>query len=221
MSSTYTKTYPALPFQEREILRYAGYRNTPDDAMTELLHSCEAMVQGSLTYRVCWQTLPVRCDQDGVLLGTLSLPSQQLSKHLTPCTTAVVFAATIGVAIDRLVSRYSHISPSKALVLQALGAAQIEALCDAFCADIEAETGLFGVPRFSPGYGDLAIQTQRDIFALLGCEKRIGLTLNDSLLMSPTKSVTAICGLTELPTVHAGHKCAACPHSTCAYRAQT
>lgn len=219
MSTTFVKTYPPLPFWEREILRYAGCHGaSPDPAVIELMHSCEAMVQGTLTYRVCWQTLPVSCTAEGVQLGTLSLPSRQLSKLLTPCTTAVVFAATIGIAIDRLVSRYSHISPAKALVLQALGAAQIEALCDRFCTDLEAETGLSGVPRFSPGYGDLAIETQRDIFALLGCEKRIGLTLNDSLLMSPTKSVTAIFGLTEDCTHHDTPRCATCPKKDCAYR---
>ena len=48
--------------------------------------------------------------------------------------------------------------------------------------------------RFSPGYGDFDIVYQKDIFAILDCPKRIGLTLNSSLMMSPSKSVTAIIG---------------------------
>lgn len=214
---TNSKNYPALPFCEKEILRYAGCC-APDATVVELLKSCEAMVQGTLTYRVCWQVLPVQCTDDGVMLDTLMLPSKQLAHLLTPCSTAVVFAGTIGVGIDRLVSRYSHISPAKALMLQALGAAQIEALCDVFCADIERETGLCGVPRFSPGYGDLALDTQKEIFAQLGCEKRIGLTLNDSLLMSPTKSVTAIMGLTDVVQQKISEKCTRCTMVECAYR---
>ena len=49
-------------------------------------------------------------------------------------------------------------------------------------------------PRFSPGYGDFPLTAQRDIFAILDCPKRIGLSLNQSLLLSPTKSVTAVIG---------------------------
>ena len=44
-------------------------------------------------------------------------------------------------------------------------------------------------------YGDLPLEAQRDVFALLNPEKRIGVTLNDGLLMSPSKSVTAIAGI--------------------------
>ena len=39
--------------------------------------------------------------------------------------------------------------------------------------------------------------TQKDIFKILDCSKKIGLTLTDSLLMSPTKSVTAIVGIKD------------------------
>ena len=51
--------------------------------------------------------------------------------------------------------------------------------------------------RFSAGYGDVPLELQRDIFALLDCPRRIGLTLNESLLMSPSKSVTAIVGISR------------------------
>ena len=52
-------------------------------------------------------------------------------------------------------------------------------------------------PRFSPGYGDFPLEFQKDIFNLLSPNKRIGLTLNNSLLMSPTKSVTAVVGIVD------------------------
>ena len=50
-------------------------------------------------------------------------------------------------------------------------------------------------PRFSAGYGDFPLSAQKEIFGMLDCARQIGLTLNDSLLMSPTKSVTSIVGL--------------------------
>ena len=97
--------------------------------------------------------------------------------------------------IDRLLTKYARLSPARALLLQGIGAERIEALCDAFCAAQAAAVGRALRPRFSPGYGDLALDVQKDIFALLDCERQLGLTLGDSLLMSPGKSVTAFAGI--------------------------
>ena len=79
-------------------------------------------------------------------------------------------------------------------MFDALATERIEALCDVFCEDIEKEYGKTR-PRFSAGYGDLPLELQREIFSVLDCPKSIGLTLTDSLLMSPSKSVTAIVGI--------------------------
>ena len=79
-------------------------------------------------------------------------------------------------------------------------------------------------PRFSPGYGDVPLEIQKDIVMLLDCAKRIGVSLNDSLLMSPSKSVTAFIGLQE-PSgkmdkreVKSTNKCAACAKTDCDFR---
>jgi cobalamin-dependent methionine synthase I len=109
----------------------------------------------------------------------------------------LVFAATVGVGVDRAIAKYSRIAPSKAFMLSALGAERIEALCDAFCREYAFEKNVALTPRFSSGYGDCPLDVQRQIFYLLDCPKNIGLTLNDSMLMSPTKSVTAFVGIKE------------------------
>ena len=111
-----------------------------------------------------------------------------------------MFAATVGLELDRLIARHSRLSPARALALQAYGAERIESLCDAFLRNVQSECASEGItlrPRFSPGYGDLPLSFQRTLFETLDCARKIGLTLNESLLMSPTKSVTAIVGLTH------------------------
>ena len=85
--------------------------------------------------------------------------------------------------------------------MQAIGSERVESRCVAFEGEIkdelrEARGEISFRPRFSPGYGDLSLELQRDIFRLLDCQRQIGVTLGDSLLMSPSKSVTAIIGVT-------------------------
>ncbi len=188
------KTYSPPPLNRREILRYAGCKNTEPE-VAALLESTIAELMDKLSYKVCYRALPCRVEGDLCHLGPLQLRSQDLATNLRGCEQVLLFAATVGVGIDRLIAKYGRLSPAKALMLQAIGAQQIEALCDLFCKDLAQELQVTLKPRFSPGYGDLPLSAQRDILALLDCGKRIGLTLNDSLLLSPTKSVTAFAGI--------------------------
>jgi hypothetical protein len=191
-----TQNYPEPPISEREILRYAGCKDA-DQAVRTLLDSCLKEARGALSYRVCWIELPTTIDEKRCDLQYVTVESEDLAKNLQACSRAALFAATVGVELDRLILKYSRVAPAKALMLQAIGAERIEALCNAFCAELAEKSGCVLRPRFSPGYGDLSLETQRTVFALLGCEKRIGLSLNESLLMSPTKSVTAFVGMRE------------------------
>ena len=183
--------YPLPPVKEREALRYAGCREAQADVLN-LLQECVAETAHLTTGRVCWQILPVSLRDDTCDFGTFRVTSAHLAKNLSGCDEAVLFAATVGVEWDRLIARYSHLSPAKAVMMQAVGAERIEALCDTFVAAQAA--GAPRRPRFSPGYGDLPLTLQREIVSLLDCPRRVGVTLNDSLLLSPSKSVTAFVG---------------------------
>ena len=189
-----TKTYPAPPVCKHEILRYAGVREDAPEWEAQV-EEILGEVLPLLSYRVCYTVLPVAVEGDCVDLGFVKSDSTLLRNRLAGCDQAVVFAATVGVGIDRLIARAGVLAPSKALLLQAVGAERIEALCDALMQDMATSHSITG--RFSPGYGDLPLEMQRKIFDLLEPPKHIGLTLNDSLLMSPTKSVTAIFGMKE------------------------
>ena len=181
---------------EREILRYAGCKES-DANITEILHSCLKELNGKFDYKVCYCVLSVNIKHNICDFGVFSLESKDLAKNLNGCKNVILFAATVGVGIDRMITKYGRLSVSKALIFQAIGAERIEALCDAFCADMSNEMNVALRPRFSPGYGDLPIDTQKKIFSVLDCGKKIGLSLNDSLLMSPTKSVTAFVGVND------------------------
>ncbi len=190
------------PCDEREILRYAGVKGKADENTQALLAEC--LKEGSFAPKVCYLELTK------AELFTL-LPSAKKSKGLVAALRGservLLFAATVGLEIDRLMLRYASVSPARALFFQAMGAERIEAVCDVLC----QKRGYTG-RRFSPGYGDFPLEAQREIFRLLTPEK-IGLTLTDSLLMTPTKSVTAIVGETGSPQA-----CGTCEKKDCTYR---
>ncbi len=195
-STVIVKTYPAPPVDRRQALRYCGGGESA--ALTELLEACAAEAEDKLVYKVCFCEFELELSGDAADMTFAKADSRSLCKNLAGCRKIILFAATVGIGIDRLITKYSSISPSRALMLQALGAERIESLCDAFCKDISTEYADFTPrPRFSPGYGDLPLTLQKDIFAALDCPRKIGLSLNDSLLMSPSKSVTAIIGLAK------------------------
>ncbi len=166
--------------------------------MTQLLEQCLNECKDCFSYNVCYLELPVKSDGELIQFGGVRTNSRSLEAVLDGCERAVVFAATVGIEIDRLIKKYSLTSSSKAIMLQAIGAERIESLCDCFCNDLKNEYGARGFslkPRFSAGYGDFPLECQREIFSMLDGGRRIGLCLNSSLLMSPTKSVTAIIGI--------------------------
>lgn len=221
-----TKTYSEPNYCEKEILRYAGCKSSEDELL-QLLRACVEEVREKISYKICYRELPLTIIGENCDFGSFTLQSKNLAQNLQGCKTVIIFAATLGVEIDRRIAKYGRISPSRALMLQAIGAERIEALCDAFCEDIIREKHMKTKPRFSPGYGDLPLEVQKEFFKLLDCSKQIGLSLNDSLLMSPSKSVTAFLGLVdgekmignENPMAEEKiNKCAACTKTDCAYR---
>lgn len=210
------KTYSEPPFCEKEILRYAGC-SASDREITALLESSAEEARKVLDYKVCYKELPVSVAGEICVFSEFSVQSQRLAANLKECESVILFAATVGHGIDRLIAKYGRISPTRALMLGAIGAERIEALCDAFCQDISNEKIITLKPRFSPGYGDLPLSAQKDIFNTLDCSKHIGLFLSDSLIMTPSKSVTAFAGVGGEKT-QTVNKCSYCDKINCTFR---
>jgi hypothetical protein len=211
----------AIP--ESEVRRYMGFRG-PVDTSPEtdaMIAKAIASLEKDCSPKYVSKAFPVTVEGFTVKLAGITIESRSLARNLAGCTECVLFAATAGPSCDMLVKRAAVTSSAYASCCQAAGATAIEAYCDLINDKIKDEyeaKGLYARPRFSPGYGDLALSHQKDWFRLLDITKITGIELTDSLLMVPTKSVTAIIGLSpnKLPCVRQG--CEACTMSqTCAF----
>lgn len=204
---------------EKEVRRYMGLRGpvdiSPDtDAM---IKKAIGALEKDCSPKYVSRAFPVTVESNEVRFADVIIKSRSLARNLAGCTQCVLFAATAGPFCDMLVKRASVTSSAYASCCQAAGAAAIEAYCDLINDKIKDEyeaKGLFARPRFSPGYGDLPLENQKDWFRLLDITRNTGIELTGSLLMVPTKSVTAIIGLSpdRLPCVRQG--CESCTMSS-------
>lgn len=213
-----------MEVNKKETLRYLGYKGQPiDDNLNKLIDEASKELLKSITPKSVHLEFSCNIANESVIqLGPIVIHSKNLAKNLKGCESAILFAATIGSSADTLIKRYSITNLAKASVIQAAGAALIETFCDSLEDSIRSEAlkrNLYLRPRFSPGYGDFSLEHQKDIFNLLECNKRIGISLTDTCLMIPSKSVTAIIGLSKWKNNCLKEKCSDCTNTECAYRA--
>ena len=212
-----------FPISEKEVWRYSGYLGLTTDVDAELLNVFEQVkleLKDAFSYRVCYRRMDITW-KDNMPVLPFPCESKNLATCLRGSSEIIIFAATVGLTVDRHIAKYQRFSPVKALLMQAYGAERVESLCEGFCKEIEEqvkEEGLYCTNRFSPGYGDLPLDTQRDVIRLLDCNRQIGISLNESLLMTPSKSVTAIFGLGKNLCKNNTCKCASCEKTACEYR---
>ena len=93
---------------ENEILRYLGC--PPDDENTlALVRPCAEDLCKTARPRTLRRAFPITVQEEGVIIGknALFLPGQDLVRVLIGCSRAVLFCATLGSAVDSLLSMYS------------------------------------------------------------------------------------------------------------------
>ena len=206
---------------KHEAARYMGVKGEPSASVTELLDRLEPVVRAVIRPCYVFRETTVEHDEQGVHLGCMSVPltGKSVAEHLKDCGKAVILAATLSSEADKLIRRLAVTDMAESLAADSLCSAAIETVCDLAEEEIFSRINApYRTWRFSPGYGDLPLELQQDIFRVLDCQKTIGLTLNESLLMSPSKSVTAIMGLGPSCEPHKTTGCSHCSKTDCIHR---
>ncbi len=107
----------------------------------------------------------------------------------------VYLCGTLGAAFDVWQRRLAALSGADAYFSQQIGLAAVEREMDRLEAEARSSLAEGEVlkPRRSPGYGEMPLSLSREIIDILGATMRIGVSMTDSCLLVPSKSVTAIC----------------------------
>lgn len=196
-----------------EAVRYLGGAGVAMNAeMERMLDVCEAEILQAAAPKYLYKIKELPCPE--------LEQGDDIRAHLAGCTQAVLLAVTLGAEVDRRIRIAQVTDLPEAVVLDALASVAVEQVC-AQCEDLLAEQfpDRFQTFRFSPGYGDFPIGLQKWFLTELDAPKKIGLTTNENSLLIPTKSVTAVLGLSETEVPKQRRGCAVCDlRETCAYR---
>ncbi len=211
---------------KKEAVRYLGYgRHAVDEQTSALIDRSFFDLRSVVNRKSIYRFFDLEwIDSEHICFSNVDVISKSLGRNLRGCDKIILFGATLGIGVDRMIRRKSLTDMADAVVLQACAAALLEEYCDEcqekLAKEMEKE-GYYLRPRFSPGYGDFAIEHQKDVMRVLDCAKTIGLTMTESYMMSPTKSVTAVIGAgTSNIRCHA-KGCEACEKQDCIYRRNT
>ncbi len=201
-----------------EALRYLGVKGPPpEDIALQTRQAFDRLLPLCAPLSV-WRVV----DKPRLADLGLELPGEDIHTLLRDCSRVVLFALTLGAAAEDLIRREGLRSPTAALILDACASAACEQACDDLQARLEEQLctdGIFATDRFSPGYGDLPLTVQRPLLELLDAQRRCGITLSPTCIMSPRKSVTAIFGLADKPQGKRARGCGFCSmKENCSFR---
>ncbi|MBQ7504390.1 MAG: methionine synthase [Ruminococcus sp.] len=196
-----------------ETLRYLGSGKVEMNSETDkLLDICEKELLLAVRPKYLYKTIKI--NEADIIQG------ESVKAHLKGCEKAVLLCATLGSETDKLIRTAQVTDMAKAVVLDAMASSAVEKVCDEVESLIKAENpDKFLTWRFSPGYGDYPLSLQGELLRILDAPRRIGLCTNENSILTPTKSVTAIIGVSDNPIENKRKGCASCNlKNTCKFR---
>ena len=128
-----------------------------------------------------------------ICAGGITIAGESFAKLAGGCRSILALIVTLGAGVDRLIRKKSTVSMAEGFIYDAVASAMVEGVVN--LATVRTTSGKEHTNRFSPGYGDMPLDIQGEIITLLEAGKRMGVALNESKLMSPSKSVTAFIGI--------------------------
>lgn len=209
---------------KKEALRYLGYgNNEPDEQVKQMLDECEKQIRDAATPAFVYKVFDIDRHDDGIYIPgtTLVFHGESIKEHLDGCEKVILMCATSGQEVDRLIRTAQIRRMSKAVIMDSLASVSVEYVCN------EAEKQIrdkikdyYFTWRFSPGYGDLPIDIQGRFLSVLDAQKTIGVSVTAGDMLTPTKSVTAIIGLSKEPLKAKTRGCISCNmNERCKFRA--
>jgi len=192
-----------LEINKRAVYSMLGYRRGRTAVTRKLTDLVETVVKEAMNLvdtKGVYIIRRIRDRADGItLLGSdVVLRGSSMEKLLADSFAVALMAVTIGPELERRVSEESEAgNMERSLVFDVVGSEAVEAAANSLNSHIvvqarQAKAAL--TRRFSPGYGDLPVDFQRDIYLELSLGE-LGIEINEKNILFPQKTITAVIGV--------------------------
>jgi len=223
---TITELKPRI--EEGKLARLLGRRNKQkfSNALTSRLESWKERIDDLINPQITYVKNKIQKIENGCVYLTehLKFESARLSRSMKECNEIVCFIATLNSDIEEEINELmedNHLSD--AYILDSMGSVAVENIVAQFHKRMESAylaKGKSVTLRFSPGYCDWVVNDQKNLFSLFEAED-FPVTLSDSCLMEPRKSVSGVFG--EMPNgngkpVESYNPCIECGKKDCIAR---
>jgi len=174
------------------------------------------------------EIMPLLANNDGIEGGYILRKADnvrlntgaQIGGYLKGADYLAFFVCTAGKMFTDLMGQYNQKGDYlEAFIVDAIGSLTVEKAMDKIQAQLELEMQAEGLPitnRYSPGYCDWPVSRQRELFDQMG-DIPIAVSLTESCLMLPMKSVSGIIGI-GAQVRKRPYACQICKFGNCAYR---
>lgn len=185
-----------------EALRYIGVaQGKADKQMKRKVEETFLQVEKCVLPKSVYGLFGIKKNEEVVhVVGTTcNVRSNDLIKLFKHSSSCIILAATLGISADQEISRRQKVDMLEAVIFDACCSVLIDKVCDEVEQKLmeELPEDQYFTMRFSPGYGDVPLEVSRDILQILSATKRIGLSLTASDMLVPTKSITALIGISS------------------------
>ncbi|WP_322622587.1 hypothetical protein [Aedoeadaptatus coxii] len=193
---------PDIPFEDfrrREIYRYLRLEGSEPDEETkaDVERNLRRLMETARIAKTA-ELRPVRREGNILHFGSFQTESRVLAENLKTSEYVVLFAITLGAAVDRLINKLTVLSKTDAFMTDACATEMLESYANDYCREIKEAAASYDLtthPRFSPGFADFGLEHQWPLIRTLKADKKIHIALTDGNMLIPTKTITAIMGL--------------------------
>lgn len=188
----------SLDLSEDDIYLAMGYRGyVPESNICALVMEVYAEILPLCTPRCMFQILDAeQVSKQRIQVGAVEFtPGGIIGSYLPGLAQVCMFVATAGEEYDTYLHQLKkEDNVLKEYVADSIGTVIAEACVTWLGKKLEAENEVFHTLPYSPGYCGWDIREQQKLFSLFP-DKPCGITLSDTCLMSPVKSVSGFIGL--------------------------
>lgn len=215
--------FEELDIQSKDLIPLLGFDdgNLPEpfpeminQALKETPHFCK--VRGG--YKI-FETIKIDQKAATIEIGNSTFsPSKIVTTQLKESNSIALFVCTAGEGISKHANHILPNDPMLAYIFDIIGSVTVEKAMDKIQKFLHAKiqkSGLNISDRYSPGYCDWNVAEQQQLFSLLP-DSFCGISLSESSLMHPIKSVSGIIGIGKNLS-QKGYQCQWCTDKNCIY----